>query len=114
MSGTCAPAPGHARAAHAVAASAASLAADVCELGLDCAVEARDRLAVLVPRGAVPALTDAAFRRRVAALAAARGFTHIALELPAGVTAIATPGMASVGITNARDSLEAHAPVRRA
>jgi hypothetical protein len=53
-------------------------------LGIDCAVEAHDRLAVLVPRGPVPDLTGAQLRRSALTLATEHGFTHVALELREG------------------------------
>ena len=49
--------------------------------GIDTGVEVRDRLVVLTPRGDVPDLTSAERRRALLALAAERGFTHVALEL---------------------------------
>ena len=49
-------------------------------LGLPCAVETRERLAVLIPR-ATPVLT-VAMRERAVELARAHGFTHVALEIP--------------------------------
>jgi hypothetical protein len=52
-------------------------------LGIDCRVEGRDRLAVLVPRGPVDLLADGRVRRKVLRLARDQGFTHIALELVA-------------------------------
>lgn len=60
---------------------AAALRRALAERGFDCDVEARDRLAVLVPRAAFPALADREARDAIVALAAATGFTHIALEL---------------------------------
>ena len=46
-------------------------------------VEARERLAVLIPgpTGALPDLGDPAVRRSVVALAGEHGFSHVALEL---------------------------------
>ena len=49
--------------------------------GIDTSVEIRDRLVVLTPRDKVPDLTSAERRRALLALAAERGFTHVALEL---------------------------------
>lgn len=53
--------------------------------GMACRVEARERLAVLVPeRGDADAwrsLADAARRRALHQLATRHGFTHVALEL---------------------------------
>lgn len=59
---------------------AGALAQVLAEAGLPCRVEASGRLAVLTTHDPAP-LADPATRRRVAALAAARGFTHVALEL---------------------------------
>lgn len=60
---------------------ATGLALALSELGLSCAVEAHERLAVLVPTSAMPDLSDAAVRRRLQALATRHGFTHVALDL---------------------------------
>ena len=60
---------------------ATGLAVALSTLGLQCMVEARERLAVIVPTGGVPDLGDAAVRRRVQSLATAHGFTHVALDL---------------------------------
>ncbi|HJU74689.1 MAG TPA: hypothetical protein VJ717_13155 [Gemmatimonadaceae bacterium] len=49
--------------------------------GLDVAVEIRDRLVLLTPRGDVTSLTSLQQRRALLALAAERGYTHVALEL---------------------------------
>lgn len=51
-------------------------------LGLDCDVERRETLAVLVPRGCLPSLADRSLRERIVALAREHGFTHVAVELP--------------------------------
>ena len=61
--------------------SAAALESGLRSMGMVCAVEARDRLAVLVPSGDVSRFADADFRRDVVRLAQEHGFTHIALEL---------------------------------
>ena len=54
-------------------------------VGLDYAVEARARLAVLIPRSmATPALPTGV-RERAVELAKAHGFTHVALEIPTTV-----------------------------
>jgi hypothetical protein len=58
-----------------------TLAEELLALGVTCRVEGRGRLALLRMPATPPALADAAVRRRVAALAAAHGFTHVALEL---------------------------------
>lgn len=62
-----------------------ALAAD----GVHCAVEPRDRLAVLTPldERAVALLCTAERRRAATALAGEHGFTHLALELASGVPA---------------------------
>jgi hypothetical protein len=70
------PAEGAADPAGACAALAGALAAH----GVRCRVEARGRLAVLAAADHAP-LADPATRRRVATLAMAHGFTHVALEL---------------------------------
>ena len=62
---------------------AASLERVLAAAGVDCAVEARERLAVLVPRaGGVAAFADPALRERALRLATEHGFTHLAVELP--------------------------------
>ena len=62
---------------------AAGLAAALAARGMSCTVEARERLAVLLPRGDWSAAADAAERRAVHQLATTFGFTHAALELDA-------------------------------
>jgi hypothetical protein len=55
------------------------LVAALTGLGLACAVEARDGLAVLhASADVVGRLTDPALRRRVVALGRSHGFTHVA------------------------------------
>jgi hypothetical protein len=63
--------------------SAERLALDLEALGLRCAVEPRERLAVLVPlaASAAVALVDEPTRREAVRLARACGFTHLAVEL---------------------------------
>ena len=51
------------------------------EAGIAVRVEVRERLAVLIPHAEKPDLTSEQQRRSVVALAAERGFTHVALEL---------------------------------
>jgi hypothetical protein len=63
------------------AASAPALEAALGRLGIAGRIEARARLAVLVPSGGLAPLADAATRRRAFALAREHGFTHLALEL---------------------------------
>jgi len=61
--------------------SAAGLATALGSLGLDCDVEAHERLAVLVPRERAPDLASPERRRAVQRLAEEYGFTHVAVEL---------------------------------
>ena len=62
--------------------TAASLEVALRALGVECAVETRGALAVLVARaGAVDALATAATRRAATELAREHGFSHVALEL---------------------------------
>jgi hypothetical protein len=61
-------------------ARAALLEGALQSIGLDCAVEARDRLAVVVPRRATD-LSDPTRREAALRLATEHGFTHLALEL---------------------------------
>ena len=62
------------------AEGAVALAHALEALGVRCRIEARGRLALLVAEDVRP-LVDPATRRRVAALGAAHGFSHVALEL---------------------------------
>ena len=63
--------------------SAAALASALAEAGLPCAIEARERLAVVVADASgAAAMGSAAARELAVRLAAAHGFTHVALELP--------------------------------
>ena len=61
--------------------SAATLEAGLRALGITCAVEAHERLAVIIPTGDTTMLEDARIRRAAMALLPAHGFTHLALEL---------------------------------
>lgn len=61
--------------------SAASLERALRAAGVPCRVEARAQLALLVPDDAALDVADAALRRRVAAMLAEHGFTHVALEV---------------------------------
>ena len=63
------------------AADAGALEADLAALGIPCTVEARERLALVVPRTGEPGLADPELRREAVRLAEARGFSHVALEL---------------------------------
>lgn len=51
------------------------------EAGIAARVEVRERLAILIPRADDANLTSEPERRAALALAAERGFTHVALEL---------------------------------
>jgi hypothetical protein len=63
--------------------NAVGLAAAIAELGIDCALETRGGLALLLPTPeGVAALQVDERRRAVLALAKAHGFTHVAIELP--------------------------------
>ena len=64
--------------------SAETLEASLREIGIECRVEAIDRLAVLIPDAVVTALEDARVRRDALALLRAHGFTHLALEIVDG------------------------------
>ena len=61
--------------------SAAALGAALADWGISATVEARDRLAVIKPlaAGDVESLTSA--RPRIVTLAAAHGFSHVALDV---------------------------------
>ncbi|MBW8769466.1 MAG: hypothetical protein JF589_06925 [Gemmatimonadetes bacterium] len=65
------------------ARNAVALGAAIAKLGVDCALEVRGGLALLLPSptGAV-ALQVVETRRAVLALAKDHGFTHVAIELP--------------------------------
>ena len=63
--------------------NAATLASAIAELGVQCSLEARGGLAVLMPAPeGVSALRSPETRRAVLALAREHGFTHVAIELP--------------------------------
>ena len=64
------------------AVDAAALEADLATLGVDCSVEPRERLALVMPRAGHDRLADADVRREAVRFAEARGFSHLALELP--------------------------------
>jgi hypothetical protein len=51
-------------------------------LGIDCTVEAREKLAIIVPSGSLRDFSESSLRRSAIALLAEHGFTHLALELP--------------------------------
>ncbi|HEX6943737.1 MAG TPA: hypothetical protein VF128_12465 [Gemmatimonadaceae bacterium] len=64
------------------------LESHVRESGVDCRVEVRDRLAIVVPERSVQ--LSAEQRRQILQLAKSEGFTHVAVELdPVGA---ALPG----------------------
>jgi hypothetical protein len=61
------------------------LESQVRESGVDCRVEVRDRLAIVVPESGVQ--LSAEQRRQILQLAKSEGFTHVAVELdPVGAT----------------------------
>lgn len=62
--------------------SAAGLERALSALGIDCTVESRDKLAIIVPRGHAARFEDASVRRAATALLREHGFTHLALEIP--------------------------------
>ena len=63
--------------------NAVALKAAIAGLGIDCALEVRGGLALLLPApDAVAALQVDETRRTVLALAKEHGFTHVAIELP--------------------------------
>lgn len=67
--------------------SAAALQQALAAVGLPCAVEARERLAVLAADVPVAAALGATATRELAVrLAAEHGFTHVALELRPAAT----------------------------
>ena len=73
--------------------SAAGLERALAALGIDCTVEARDKLAIIIPRERAASLQDASLRRSAIALLSEHGFTHLALEIPDASTGHATlPG----------------------
>ena len=61
--------------------SAESLERALRDAGIECVVEAQERLAVIVPGPRGLDLSSADVRRRALALLPAHGFTHLALEL---------------------------------
>jgi hypothetical protein len=74
------------------ARNASALAAAIGELGVDCALEVRGGLALLLPteHGALVLQADET-RRAVLALAKRHGFTHVAIELPSDRRKSSTP-----------------------
>lgn len=72
--------------------NAVALAAAIAELGIDCALEVRGGLALLLPTPeGVAALQVDESRRAVVALAREHGFTHVAIELPSERRRSSTP-----------------------
>ena len=63
--------------------SAESLESALRAEGIDCVVEAQERLAVIVPGPRGVDLSSAELRRRALELLPAHGFTHLAVELTA-------------------------------
>jgi hypothetical protein len=61
--------------------SAASLETALREIGIACAVEAHDRLAMIIPDDAARELGEAPVRRETLRIAREHGFSHVALEL---------------------------------
>jgi len=59
----------------------ASLRTDLVALGVDCDVEARERLAVVRPRLPVEQFARPEIRAAVLKAARLRGFTHLAVEI---------------------------------
>jgi hypothetical protein len=65
------------------ARNAATLASAIAALGVQCSLEARGGLALLMPVPAsVAKLQEPETRRTVLALARVHGFTHVGIELP--------------------------------
>jgi hypothetical protein len=65
------------------ARNAASLAAAIAALGVQCSLEARGGLALLMPvPESVAKLQEPDTRRALLALAREHGFTHVGIELP--------------------------------
>jgi hypothetical protein len=63
--------------------NASALAAAIAELGVQCSLEVRGGLALLLPvQESVATLQLPDTRRAVLALARDHGFTHVAIELP--------------------------------
>lgn len=52
------------------------------QYGLDCRVDARDRMALIIVGQGTARLVDDVLRSRVIALAREHGFTHVALDVP--------------------------------
>lgn len=61
--------------------SAESLVAWLRESGIECAIEARDRLAIITVATDTPLLRDDGVRREIVTRARAAGFTNVAVEI---------------------------------
>lgn len=61
--------------------SARELEADLRAMGIECTVEAREKLAILIPAGDARRLSSADARLEAVRLAEAHGFTNLALEI---------------------------------
>jgi len=61
--------------------NAASLGTDLVGLGVDCDVEARERLAIVRPQSDVGQFARAETRAAVVRAARLHGFTHVAVEI---------------------------------
>lgn len=64
------------------------LESHVREAGVDCRVEVRDRLAILIPETSRVSRLSADQRRQLLQLAKSEGFTHVAVELDPDVAAL--------------------------
>jgi hypothetical protein len=74
------------------ARKAAALATAIAKLGVECALEVRGGLALLLPTAeGAAALQQDGTRRAVLALAKEHGFTHVAIELPNERRKVSTP-----------------------
>lgn len=61
----------------------AALAQSLVSAGFDVVVEARDRLAVIIPSGMGTSVRlTTADRERIVGLARSHGFSHVAIEIP--------------------------------
>ncbi len=68
--------------------SAAALESALAATGITAAVEARERLAVIVAADDASANAISAQRARIVAIAAMHGFSHVALEIASGRPAV--------------------------
>ena len=51
-------------------------------IGIECSVEARDRLAIIIPKAPTRDFSEPSLRRAAIALLPEHGFSHLALEIP--------------------------------